>query len=248
MKSKYNYDSKTLFLTLCIGAEYIEKTTTLIQSVCKFTSSRLKVYTDVPKSFDEICEFYGEQLVVVDIKYENYRKEIKSVFNYHLKYIPFFDSLDDPEQALFYLDCDTFLFGWESGYSRYLNSLENCMIARTRENLSECLSLSNVLKIKQDDYVRAGSSVDFTKINKPLIIENAFIVSKGFEACNFIREWKNISEYAIMNDIYPFVESAEMAIRLEQAGLTVVTLTPKMPIADSVRTLHGNSIISTWII
>jgi hypothetical protein len=246
--NNYNYDSKTLFLTLSIGTEYIEKTVTLIQSVCKFTRSRLKVYTDVPESYNDICKFYGDQLIVVDIKYENYKNEINSIFNYHLKYIPFFDSLDEPEQALFYLDCDTFLFGWDSGYSRYLNSLENCLIARTRENLSECLSLSNILKIKQDDYTNAGSSIIFTKINKPLIIENAFIVTKGFEACNFIREWKNISEYAITNDIYPFVESAEIAIRLEQTGLTVVSLTPKMPIADSVRTLHGNSIISTWII
>lgn len=246
--SNYNFDKKLLFLTLCIGEEYIEKSNILIQSVCKFSDSRLKIYTDFPEKFLEIQKFYGDQIIIVDIRYDNYKKEINKIFNYHLKSIPFFDSIDEPERSLFYIDCDSFLFGWDKGYSRYLNGLENCLIARCRENLSECVSLEGVLKLKQDDYIKVGSNIDFSKINKPLILENAFILTKGFEAINFIKEWKTLSEYAIANDIYPFVEAAEMAVRIEKSNLTVLNLTSKMPFIDSVRTLHSNKIISTWII
>ncbi len=244
----YNFDKKILFLTICIGEEYVNRSIMLIQSICKFTSSRLKIYTDFPERFIELKNFYGDQMLIIDIKYDNYKKEINQIFNYHLKYIPFFDSIEDPEQSLFYIDCDSFLFGWDKGYSRYVSGQENCLIRRCRENLSSCESLKNLLEIKQEDYIKSESNIILNNINQPLILENAFIINKGFEAINFIKKWKEISDFAISNEIYPFLEAVEIAIALNETNLTVLNLDSKMPMIDSLRTLHYDKIISTWII
>lgn len=244
MHSQYDYDEKITFYTMAIGDEYIEKSLLLIQSVIKFTKSKIYVFTNNYNAYFNHIKYFGERLIVLDISNNDYYSEkIDGIFNYHLKGIILNEVSKLSPHPLIYIDADTFLFGWDNSISRYINSFENILIGRFRENVSINTNLSNFINEKCEKY-----NINKEDIDSPLIVENIMVLTRGNLTNKFIEYWKDISLAGIEKKVNPFIEAFEIAVSIKESKIKTFNVINTSPLVDSFRTLHtNNKIISTFV-
>jgi hypothetical protein len=242
--SGYDWDSKIVFVTLAIGEEYLEKSMTLVQSVIKFTHSELYIVTDLPELAQSHANYYGKRVKVVDIHdYSLYTSHINGKFNYHLKSVALWTVSRMCNEVMVYVDADTFLFGWDSSISRYINGFEETLMCRFRERVSDNTSLARFVPDKA-----AAHGVDFTTIDARLAVETVMVLTRGALTTNFLQVWKDITDFSIKNEIDPFIEAFELALAIDRSTMNTINVNNKTPFADSFRTVHNNKLISTNII
>lgn len=242
--SAYDFDRRIVFVTLAIGDTYIEQALTLIQSVLKFTSSDIYLITDKTEECKNHVNYFGDRLKIIDVTtYENYKSHIKEKFNYHLKCIAIDMVAKITSVPIIYTDADTFIFGWDKSLSRYINSLENSIMCRFREKVSDNTSMARFIPEKAKLH-----NVDYTTIHSQLAMENIMVITRGKETDKFLKEWKRISDYSIQQDLDPFIEAFELALAIHNTGFNCINVTAKTPFADNFRTIHNGKIISTNII
>lgn len=242
--SGYDSDTKIAFMTLAIGESYLEASTVLIQSVMKFTNSKLYVVTDCVESALKHQHYFGDKLVIVDINdYPNYKDKINGKFNYHLKGIAVHMVSKITNNIIVYVDADTFVFGWDKSISRYLLGYENVILARWRELVSENTSMAKFIPIKAMTW-----DVDHTTIDVPLAVETIMVFGRGSLTNKFLNEWYSISDQAIVNDYDPFIEAFELALAIKRTTMNILHVNNRTPFADSFRTLHNGKLMTTNII
>lgn len=242
--SGYDWDTKVVFTTLAIGEEYVEKALMLVQSVLKFTHSDIYIVTNLPELAQAHANYYGQRVKVVDInEYQLYRPSINGKFNYHLKSIVLWMVSRMRGEILIYVDADTFLFGWDSSISRYLSGIEDTLMCRFRERVSDNTSLARFVPDKA-----AAHGVDFTTIDARLAVETVMVLTRGSLTTEFLQVWKDITDYSIEQEIDPFIEAFELALAIDRCNMKTINVNNKTPFADNFRTVHNNKIISTNII
>lgn len=242
--SGYDIDRKLVFVTLAIGEEYIDKCLMLVQSVMKFTSSDIYVVTDLPAMCDQHVYYFGSRLKIIDINaYELFKPTIEGKFNYHLKCIAMYMASQVVSESLIYIDADTFVFGWDKGISRFIHGHDDTLMCRFREKVCENTSLARFIPEKAKAH-----DIDFTTIEARLAVETIMVLTRGKITNHFLKEWKAISDYAIENNIDPFIEAFELAVAIQKSNLNIINVNNRTPFADNFRTLHGGKLISTNII
>jgi hypothetical protein len=242
--SGYDSDRKIVFTTLVIGSNYVEQSILLIQSIMKFTSSNIYVVTDVPEDYENHLNYFGSRLLVIDIKdYDNYVVLINGIFNYHLKCIAMYLVSKMVNESIVYVDCDTFLFGWDKSISRFINGHENSLFCRFREKVKENTSLAKFIPDKA-----LAHGIDYTTIEARLAVETIMVLTRGNLTTKFMNVWKEIVDYSIVNQFNPFIEAFELAMAIEKCAMTTINVNNNTPFADNFRTLHNGKIISTNII
>lgn len=219
------------FTALAIGKKYIDKCNTLIQSVLKFTNVNIYVITDDIFAFGN---YYGARVILIDIRQLTQDPfEVNNIFNYNLKYYCFKHCVLNTEyNTIIYMDCDSFLFGWDVNFMYQIKEL-NGIIARSRDNISNMMD-DNIVSNKIYALQQHG-------IHFPLIIENILILKRHHSVNNFIEVWGEIINQSLLLRCTPFMEAIEFGIAAFKTSTPIHNINYR-PFSDNFRTLHHDKI------
>lgn len=239
----YLEDEKTVFTTLCVGdPHYKDALATQIQSILKFTHHDLYVVTDTPEFFGT---YYGSRVHFLNL-HELTDLPLKGklgMFNFNLKMVPIKWVIQNIKPALtIYMDCDTFLFGWDRLFYRFFPQDREGIWGRFRHALND----SDAHKLILEKLAIMG--VDASNIKTRLPIENVMFFKDGPTMPRFFDEWERLAKLSYDVGARSDFEAIEMALALYNTGLPYHHLDNKDPYVDNFRTLHHNKIHIPFVI
>jgi len=229
----YLEDEKTVFTTLCVGDQhYKDILATQLQSILKFTHHEVYVVTDTPECFDN---YYGSRVHFLRLSdlTDLPLKGKQGMFNFNLKMIPIKWVIENVRPALtIYMDCDTFLFGWDRLFYRFFPQDQEGIWGRFRHRLNDSDSHKLILdKLKL-------MNIDATNINTRLPIENVMFFKNGPTISRFFEEWYRLAKMSYDVGARTDFEAVEMCLAIHNTGLPYHHLDNKDPYVDNFRTFH----------
>jgi hypothetical protein len=266
----YLDDNNTVFTTLCISdgrdedvealpencpkcghypvhpptpALLRERVATQLQSILKFTHHKAYVITDKPEAFGN---YYGDR--VHFIKFDEKMTDLplrgkQGQFNYNLKMVPIKWTMENINAALtIYMDCDTFLWGWDRLFYRFFPQDKEGIWGRFRHALND--SDSHRLIIEKCKMM----NIDQPNITTRLPVENVMFFKHGPTIQPFFEAWHKYAMLAYNSGARTDFEGIEMAMAIHETGLHHVHLDSTQPYVDNFRTLHHGRIHIPFVI
>lgn len=243
--SAYRKRNRLVFCTLAVGDKYVERSHTLIQSVLKFTHSKIYVVTD---QIDNIVEQFPEDLDrVIPLQITGSFAPTRKCgrFNYSLKFLAIqkVNDLLHNQEILCYADSDTFLFGWDEGVEAELTRMNTDVFGRY---------LGDAASVFGEDPVRIA------KVKKLGVEDAAKDIPVFTEAVMFFRCSSKISEIMstaiFLGDeleeagVPSFMESIELGVAIHKSNAKYAWLNSDFGFVENFRTLHNDKIITPFVI
>jgi hypothetical protein len=151
-----------------------DRVSTQIQSILKFTHHEVYVITDKPEAFGN---YYGPRVHFV--KFDENMTDLplrgkQGQFNYNLKMVPIKWVMDNVQAAVtIYMDCDTFLWGWDRLFYRFFPQDKEGIWGRFRHALND--SDAHHLILKKCELM----GIDQPNISTRLPVENVMFFKHG---------------------------------------------------------------------
>ena len=248
----YLDDNNTVFTTLCIGdgrnddamgQKMRNRVATQIQSILKFTHHDVYVITDKPDYFGN---YYGSRAHFV--QFDENLTDLSLLgkqgqFNYNLKMVPSKWTMDNVQAAVtVYMDCDTFLFGWDRLFYRFFPQDKEGIWARFRHALNDSAAHNLILE------KCALMGIDQPNISTRLPVENVMFFKHGPTMQPFFEAWYKYAKLAYEVGARTDFEGIEMAMAIHATNLDHAHVDNAMPYVDNFRTLHHDSLHLPFII
>lgn len=233
----YLDDDKTVFTTLCVGDQhYKDALATQMQSILKFTHHELYVVTDTPNFWGN---YYGNRvhfLNLTDLTDMPLKGKL-GMFNYNLKMIPIKWVLDNIKPTIaIYMDCDSFLFGWDRLFYRFFPQDKEGIWGRFRHALNDSAAHKLIL-----DKLTV-LNIDATNIVTRLPVENVMFFKPGAIMPRFFQEWERLARLTYDMGARTDFEAIEMALAIHRTELPYHHMDNKDPYVDNFRTQHHGRI------